>query len=116
MGSEDRAGFRCGVEPLNRYFHRQADQDMHRRMAVCVTAMETGTETIAGFYTLAAADIPVTEVSEAMTKRLRRYPTLPAARLGRLAVDERFQGRKLGATLLSDAVHRAARGEIAIHR
>ena len=115
LGSEDRAGFRCGVEPLDRYFHRQAGQDMRRRMAACVIAMETGTETIAGFYTLAAADIPVTEVPEALTKRLPRYPTLPAARLGRLAVDERFQGHKLGAALLSDAVSRAARAEIAIH-
>ena len=115
LGSEDRAGFWCGVEPLDRYFHHQAGQDMRRRMAVCVIAMEIGTETIAGFYTLAAADISVTEVSEAMTKRLPRYPTLPAARLGRLAVDQRFQGRKLGAALLSDAVRRAARAEIAVH-
>ncbi|MGR3433827.1 MAG: GNAT family N-acetyltransferase [Shimia sp.] len=103
------------MDALDRYFHRQAGQDMRRRMAVCVVATETGTEAIAGFYTLAAADIPVADVPEALMKRLPRYPTLPAARLGRLAIDERFRGRGLGAALLADAAGRAARAEIAVH-
>lgn len=42
-----------------------------------------------------------------------RYPVLPAVRLGRLAVDRRFQGRGLGAALLADAALRASRSEIA---
>ncbi|MCA1852983.1 MAG: hypothetical protein LC647_11470, partial [Beggiatoa sp.] len=30
-------------------------------------------------------------------QRLPRYPSVPAARLGRLAVDQVYRGRKLGA-------------------
>ena len=41
-----------------------------------------------------------------ITKRLPRYPTIPAVRIGRLAVDLRFRGRGLGAALLADAIQR----------
>jgi ribosomal protein S18 acetylase RimI-like enzyme len=42
-----------------------------------------------------------------MIKRLPRYPTLPAIRIGRLAVDERYRGRGLGGALLADAALKA---------
>jgi predicted GNAT family N-acyltransferase len=37
-----------------------------------------------------------------------------AARLGRLAVDEAYRGRKLGSALLWDAIERSLRSEIAV--
>ena len=40
---------------------------------------------------------------------------MPAVRLGRLAIDLRFQGRKLGAALLANAISRAVRSEIATY-
>ena len=43
-----------------------------------------------------------------------RYPLVRYARLGRLAVDLAYQGRKLGAMLLWDAASRAARSEVAV--
>lgn len=46
--------------------------------------------------------------------RRPRCPTLPAARLGRPAVDTRFIGQTLGAALLADAVIRAAASEVAV--
>jgi GNAT superfamily N-acetyltransferase len=42
-----------------------------------------------------------------LTKRLPRYPSLPAIRIGRLAVDGRFRGKGLGGALLMDAAARA---------
>lgn len=83
-------------------------------MAACFIATEIASETIAGFYTLAAADIPVTDVAPEITRKLPRYPTLPAARIGRLAVDARYRGQKLGAVLLADAAIRAASSEVAV--
>ncbi len=44
-----------------------------------------------------------------------RYPTVPAVRMGRLAVDQAFQGQGLGGALLADALYRAARSEIAAY-
>jgi len=55
-----------------------------------------------------------TPAAEAMAKRLPRYPTVPVARLGRLAVDGEYRGQKLGAALLWDAAARAARSEMAV--
>ncbi len=109
----DRAAFRCGEEALDRYFQTQATQDIRRRVANCFVAVEEATRMVAGFYTLSAASIPFTDLPPEATKRLPRYPTLPAVRIGRLAVDERLQGRGLGGALLMDAAERSLRTEAA---
>ncbi|WP_407635657.1 GNAT family N-acetyltransferase [Lamprocystis purpurea] len=44
---------------------------------------------------------------------MTRYPSIPAVRLGRLAVDQAFRGQGLGSALVADALARAARSEIA---
>ena len=44
-----------------------------------------------------------------------RYPTVPAVRMGRLAVDQAFKGQGLGSALLADALARAARSEVAAY-
>lgn len=114
LDGRERSGFVCASDLLTRYFHTQVTQDVRRRIAACYIAMHQASGTIAGFYTLSAADIPLTDLPSDLTKRLPRYPALPAARLGRLAVDHRFTGQKLGATLLADAVLRAAASEVAV--
>ena len=50
-----------------------------------------------------------------MIKKLPRYPTVPAVRMGRLAVDQSFKGQGMGGALLADALARAARSEIAAY-
>jgi GNAT superfamily N-acetyltransferase len=114
LDGRDRSGFACASDPLTQYFHAQVTQDLRRRIAACYIAWHDATGTIAGFYTLSAADIPLTELPADLTRRLPRYPTLPAARLGRLAVDRRFTGQKLGSALLADAVLRAAASDVAV--
>jgi predicted GNAT family N-acyltransferase len=49
-----------------------------------------------------------------LTKRLPRYPVLPAALIGRLAVDRQYRKHSLGAALLFAAIERAARAEPAV--
>jgi GNAT superfamily N-acetyltransferase len=109
-----RAGFSCGVEPLDRYFRDQVTQDIRRLATACYVAVEVSGGKVAGYYTLAAAGIPLAEMPAALAKRLPRYPSVPVARLGRLAVDQAFHGRKLGSALLWDAVSRSLRSEIAV--
>lgn len=115
LGSgHDRAGFASGVEALDRYLKTQVSQDVRRRVASCFVAVEIGTAgKIAGYYTLAASGVPLTDLPEPLAKRLPRYPSIPVARLGRLAVDQAFRGRKLGSALLWDAGMRALRSELA---
>jgi GNAT superfamily N-acetyltransferase len=69
---------------------------------------------IAGYYTFSAASVPVVDLPEEQSKRLPRYPVVPAALVGRLAVDQRYRGKGVGAILLSDAVKRATRSDAAV--
>jgi ribosomal protein S18 acetylase RimI-like enzyme len=109
--AHDRSAFHCGEEALDRYLQSQATQDIRRRMANCFVAIEASTGQIAAYYTLSSASIPIIDLPPLETKRLPRYPTLPAVRIGRLAVDKRFQGRGLGAALLADVAHRAMQSD-----
>jgi len=68
---------------------------------------------IAGFYTLSATAVDAADLPPDAVRKLPRYPQLPATLLGRLAVDQRFQGQKLGRFLLADAMRRAHASEIA---
>jgi ribosomal protein S18 acetylase RimI-like enzyme len=109
----ERSLFRCGEDSLDRYFQTQATQDMRRRIANCFVAVDTVTNDVAAYYTISAASIPLVDLPPDETKRLPRYPTVPAVRIGRLAVDQRFQGRGLGAALLADAASRTLKADVA---
>ena len=111
----DRTEFGCGVDALDRYLRYQAGQDVRRRVTSCFVARDVTTGRIAGYYTLAAGGIPLAEMPDSLAKRLPRYPSVPVARLGRLAVALAYRGRKLGGALLWDAVDRAARSEVAVY-
>jgi len=107
LGAEhDRGSFHCGEEALDRYFQTQATQDVRRRIANCFVAVDAVSGQVAAYYTIAASSIPLIDLPPEEAKRLPRYPTLPAVRIGRLAVDKRFQGRGLGGALLVDATRR----------
>ncbi len=115
MGQQERGGFACGNEALDRYLKTQAGQDMKRRVAACFLAIENATAAIAGYYTLSACHVQLSDVAADWQKKLPRYPVVPSARLGRLAIDRRYQGRKLGSAMLANAVARALRSDIAAH-
>jgi GNAT superfamily N-acetyltransferase len=115
LGNHNRSSFTCGVEALDRYFQQQVTQDIRRRVTACYVAVDSSTERIAGFYTLAAAGVLLTSLPQSLAKKLPRYPFVPVARLGRLAINKEHQGRKLGSALLWDAIERALRSEIAVH-
>ena len=101
------------MSALDRYVREQASQDVRRRVANCYVAIESETGAIAGYYTLAASSIGVADLPITETRRLPRYPVLPAVLIGRLAVDTRYRGRQLGVTLVVDAARRTARAELA---
>jgi ribosomal protein S18 acetylase RimI-like enzyme len=110
--AHDRAGFNSDSEPLNRYLREQVNQDIRRRMAACFVALANG-QRIVGYYTLASASLLLSNLPTSIGKKLPRYPTVPAVRMGRLAVDQAFKSQGLGGALLADALDRAARSEIA---
>lgn len=103
----DRAAFSCGIEPLDRYFKTQARQDVDRKAAAAFVIVDQETDKVAGFYTLAATAVPLKDLPDVVSKKLPRYPLVPATLLGRLAVDKSYRGRKVGEFLLLDALRRS---------
>jgi ribosomal protein S18 acetylase RimI-like enzyme len=112
--SHGRANFSCGVAVLDRYLREQATQDIRRRISNCFVACDDA-GTVAAYYTFAAASIPLSDLPPDDVKRLPRYPVVPAGLIGRLAVDERFRGQRLGGALIIDAAHRAAGADPAVY-
>lgn len=112
--AHNRAEFSSGSEPLDRYFRQQVTQDIRRRVTACFVAI-AGKHRIAGYYTLAAASMLLTDLPQSIGKKLPRYPLVPAVRMGRLAVDQDFKRHGLGGALLADALSRASDSEIAAY-
>lgn len=112
--ASDRSSFASGVAPLDRYFRTQVSQDIKRRVTACFVATDALGQ-IAGYYTLASASVLLTDLPEALSKKLPRYPSVPAVRMGRLAVDQNFKSKGLGAALLADALRKAVTSEIAAY-
>ena len=75
----------------------------------------TADDSVAGFYTLAATSVVLTDLPASNAKKLPRYPLVPAVRMGRLAVSSAHQGLGLGAALLANALQRAASADIAAY-
>jgi GNAT superfamily N-acetyltransferase len=113
-GDHDRSRFSSGSAPLDRYFREQASQELKRRIAACFVAVSAKTKEVAGFYTLSAASIALSDLAPELIKKLPRYPVVPAALLGRLVVAKNYQGKGLGGVLLGDAVLRVARAELGV--
>jgi ribosomal protein S18 acetylase RimI-like enzyme len=112
--AHDRTAFNCGSEALNRYLREQVGQDVRRRVASCFVALADD-QRIAGYYTLASASLMLSDLPADIGKKLPRYPTVPAIRMGRLAVDMAFKGQGLGGALLADALARCIRSDIAAY-
>jgi len=106
LGGHNRAAFVSGQESLDRYIREQATQDIRRHIAHIYVLIDVSTETVAGYYTLSNYAIEAASLPADITKRFGRYPSLPATLLGRLALDQRFQARKLGGVLLRNALRK----------
>ena len=101
----DRSSFTCGNSALDEYFQNQAGQDARRSVTHVYVAVDDFTGAIVGFYTLNATSIAWLDIPGHLARKLPRYP-IPAALIGRLAVDRRFQRRNFGKYLLFNALDR----------
>lgn len=100
--------FTCGKALLDNYLHRQAGQDMKRKLTACFVMDEPETGLIKGYYTLSNSSISLEYIPENLQRKLPgSYSSIPATLLGRLAVDQRFQGQGIGEYLLIDALKRS---------
>lgn len=96
-------GFDRGREALNRFLIRYALQN--QQSGASQTYLAFADEEVVGYYTLVVGQVDYDDAPERLTKGLARYP-VPIMLLARLAVATSWQGKKLGAGLLKDAMLR----------
>jgi ribosomal protein S18 acetylase RimI-like enzyme len=103
-----KSEFTCGHNLLDTYLHKQANQDIKRKLAACFVLKDKETNLVKGYYTLSNHSIPQEIVPDIIRKKLPdSYTSIPAILLGRLAIDNRFQKLGLGKLLLVDALKRS---------
>ncbi len=106
----DRASFECTEESLQIYLRQRARQDQDRRVTtVFACRPKDDPRLVLGYYSISSISVATTELPSEIARRLPRYPVMPGALIGRLAVDSRFTGQGLGRILLLDALHRCVR-------
>jgi GNAT superfamily N-acetyltransferase len=101
----DRATFASGQPDLDDWFRRRAGQDESRNIARVFVAIDDELG-IVGFYSLSTYTLALGHLPEDLARKLPRYDAIPAARIGRLARDERVRGQRVGELLLADALRR----------
>ena len=110
-GRHDRSRFDCGRQELNAWLRQVASQHQVKGISKSfVAVLPDDPSRICGFYALTLAELENRHLPESWRKRLPRR--ILGVRLGRLAVDREFQGRRLGELLLLNALERSRR----IHR
>ncbi len=104
-GSHDRQDFDCGQPELNDWLRCIARQHQDKGLSkTFVAVLEDEPAHICGYYALTLTEVDTQPLPEARRRKLPRL--FPGIRLGRLAVDTRFQGKRLGELLLVDALER----------
>ncbi len=106
--ADAKSGFSCGTHALDDYFARHAVANDARgigRAYVLRRSEDDSTElpAVLGYFTLSMAVAESALVAQASHQKLPKYP-MPVALIGRLAVDRRAQGRRLGEKILMSAL------------
>ena len=103
----DRKTFDCGIEELNIFLKKHANQNQTKNISktyVAVVAVSANDhKKIYGYYTLSAGHIQCDQLPEDIKLKLPKYP-IPIGRIGRLAVDKEYKGQGIGGFLLHDAL------------
>ena len=104
-GNHNRQGFECNRPELNGWLAKIARQHQDKGLSKTFVAVPDDAPTrILGYYALTLTEVATQVLPEAVRKKLPL--AVPGVRLGRLAVDQSVQGRRLGELLLVDSMQR----------
>lgn len=96
--------FNSGKASLDDWLKKRALANNGRTSQTFVIHVD---QIVIGYYTLAAGAVPLKEAPSKL--RRNSVDPIPVLLLGRLAIDEKHQGKGLGPDLLRDAILRALR-------
>lgn len=105
-GIHDLSRFSCGKPEMDDWLRKYALPSHRLAGAKTYVTRQSGSNVVRGYYSLAAASIEFSKVPRRVRKGLGRYP-IPAILLARLAVESQYQGKRVGESLLFDALERA---------
>ncbi len=93
--------FDCGTEVLNEFLSRYSLKNDTLGIGKTFVAFDEN-ESVAGYFTLATAQIVYKDIPDEYRGKLPKYP-IPSLRIARLAVGKDLQGKGIGKWLLSQA-------------
>src|SRR5882757_7441076 len=103
-----REEFACESPELTGFLRTRARKEAKSRTSACFVLVPVADPgQIAGYYTLSATSIELEKLPVELTRKLPRYPRLPATLLGRLARALAFKGQGIGDLLMVDALKRS---------
>lgn len=105
-------GFSCGQASMDRWLTAHALANQRRSLSRTFVAVDDatgdadGNGTVVGYVTLVAAEVEVAHLPGRARRGLVGLEQMGAALIARLARDERYAERQLGAWLLQQALYR----------
>lgn len=101
---------------MDDFFRNRVTQYERRRLGKTFVATLPSQTRVLGYYTLAAGAVSFSQLPRDLSRKLPKHP-LPVVLLARLAVDRGVQGRRLGESLLMDALQRSLQlsSQLGIH-
>lgn len=99
----DAESFDCGHNALNSFIRVHALSGQRANISQTYVSVMDGK--ILGYYSLVVGDVTYEDAPERLAKGLPRHP-VPVLLLARLAVDQSWQSKGLGAALVTDAMRR----------
>lgn len=97
--------FDCGYPELNRYLRLYALKNDKLSIGKSFIALNPEGD-VTGYMTISTAQITISSLPDEVRRGLPAYP-VPAFRIGKLAVDKRFQHVGVGSWLLGKALEKA---------
>lgn len=104
---DDIADFMCGEPSLNEWIRLRAVRNERGGASRTFVSIDLDTGRVAGYYCLSASSLRSDEATGALRRNMP--DPIPVILIGRLAVDSRYSGAGLGASLLQDATVRSVR-------
>ncbi len=102
-GSHAVEAFDCGEPALTRFLTHFALSSQQSNAAMAYVGLAD--DAVIGFYSLVVSEVDHEDSPDRLTKGMAHHP-VPLMLLARLAVQQGWQGRGIGAGLLKDAMRR----------
>lgn len=96
----DLSSFDCGTTKLNNWLKSAALSAHIKGSAVVYVLTEENSDKVLAYVATSAAIVDATTVRAKGFDPVKQLTKAPAARIGKLAVDKNFQGKKIGETIL----------------